>query len=162
MFDAVLRWWFGPVGNATIKRVLAFGNSSEVIEYLRLDPDNLDDWERVATRALQARGAVVNRVEIRMTDKRRVLLYPGDAWNDGEVKKTPVPRIVMAMLLARLDADPPARSVNVTSRVKKYAGTTCRSVHHMFPFDDPDDTRARFREMRVIHLTGIVDTLVLN
>ena len=161
MFDAVLRWWFAPVGNnATIKRVLAFGNDdSSVIEYLRLDPDNLDDWERVATRALQARGAVVNRVEIRMTDKRRVLLYPGDAWND---KKTPVPRIVMAMLLARLDADPPARSVNVTSRVKKYAGTTCRSVHHMFPFDDPDDTRARFREMRVIHLNGTVDTFAIK
>ena len=155
-----LKWWYGSVPKGPrVVRVTAFDEQDARLEYVRWDPEAFagDAW---VDHVRQVVGFQPGRLEIRLlfqgTRKRRVVLYPGSPCDPAF---PPLARhiVVSATLVPSAD-DPDARPVDVTSRVQKYVGNSLRSPTHMFPFDDPDELRRRFRCIKVIDLAmSVVD-----
>jgi hypothetical protein len=156
--DALLRWWYGtPDKNARVVRVLAFDADDVRVEYLAWDPAKFAPaWEE---HVRQVTNFEPGRLEIRILQnqrKRRVVLYPGTPC-DPEFPVQTKAVIVNATLMPRA-ADPDAKRVDVTKRVRKYAGNALQSISHMFPFDDPDDIMERWSHIRMLDLTmSVVD-----
>lgn len=159
--DALCRWFFGRRrADTVVTQVIAFNlgpPNDGVLQYLSWDPDAFAGtaWE---DHVHDVTGYSRARLEIRLFErgrKRRVLLHPGDSCDPSfELPDEQRQRVVYAILVPEKDSD--ARVVDVTKRVQKYIHNRLNDATDMFPFDDPDDLRARFAYVRVTDLRLVV------
>lgn len=152
--DGLAAWWFRPPPDTRVTKVYAFNEGARegFHELVPWGDDMLGrGWEDVVE-ALT--GWDEYRLEVRYVcrgQKNRIVLRPGDALSEEAFVWCPR-EVVYAQLLARQSA----RSMDVTARVAKYAGSDGAfrgvHVHDMFPFDDHDDNALRFHSLWVLTL----------